>query len=113
LRRCGLALRWARGWLYGRAAVHLILAGARVSFEMPVWAALSASQLKRWTPLEGCSEVTVFGNNDANFTGQAAANDLAHRLKAKGIEVTVRIANEPDTYWLAIRQEHLRGRALE
>lgn len=60
-------------------------------FEVPVWAALNATLLAKWLPPEGCDEVAIFGDNDDNYTGQAAAYRLANRLRLKGIAVTVHI----------------------
>jgi putative DNA primase/helicase len=42
----------------------------------------------------------VFGDNDANFVGQAAAYDLAKRVGKTGIALEARIPPEPDTDWL-------------
>ena len=50
-------------------------------------------------PPEGVKEVTVFGDNDNNFTGQRAAFDLAHWLSLKGIETHVRIPDVPGQDW--------------
>lgn len=60
---------------------------ARRRFGMPVWAAISAGGLTRWTPpseVRGVPirEVHVFGDNDESYTGQLAATKLAHDLKA-------------------------------
>jgi putative DNA primase/helicase len=49
-------------------------------FEMPVWSATNATMLRKWLPPEGVTEVVIFADNDANFTGQAAAFHLAHSL---------------------------------
>lgn len=56
---------------------------ASALYEMPVWAALNAGLLERWSPPEGCEEVTIFGDNDSNFRGQAAAYRVANRLKSR------------------------------
>jgi putative DNA primase/helicase len=49
---------------------------ASALYDMPVWAALNAPMLRKWTPPDGCDEVAIFGDNDANFAGQAAAYGL-------------------------------------
>lgn len=73
---------------------------ASAMFDMPVWAAISAPMLRKWSPPEGCEEVAVFGDNDPKFGGQAAAYDLAHRLSAgKGIDVTVHIPDLVGRDW--------------
>lgn len=62
---------------------------AGLTYSMPVWAALNARMLSQWEPPEGCSEVVIFGDNDRNFAGQAAAYALAHRLALKGLSVSL------------------------
>ena len=68
-------------------------------FNIPVWAALNANMLQKWTPPEGCGEVAIFGDNDATFTGQAAAYALARKIKLQGIEATVHIPDQIGTDW--------------
>ena len=68
-------------------------------FNIPVWAALNAAMLQKWTAPEGCKEVAVFGDNDATFTGQAAAYALARKIKLQGIEATVHIPDQIGTDW--------------
>ena len=60
-------------------------------YDMPVWAAINANMLAKWTPPEGCTEVAVFCDNDPKFAGQAAGYTLAHKLAVKGLKVTVHI----------------------
>lgn len=62
---------------------------ASALYEMPVFAALNTAILKKWTPPEGCREVAIFGDNDANFAGHAAAYALAYRLRDDVDQVTV------------------------
>jgi putative DNA primase/helicase len=84
---------------------------ASLLFEMPVWSALNTSLLKRWSPPDGCPEVTVFGDNDQKFGGAAAAYALAQRLAAKGIEVNVRLPAEAGTDWADVWRDHIRERS--
>ena len=63
---------------------------ASAIYDMPVWAALNASMLKKWIPPEGCEEVAIFGDNDASFAGHEAAYGLAKRLRSRSMEVTVK-----------------------
>lgn len=60
-------------------------------FGLPVWAAISSTMLKKWEAPEGVREITVFGDHDPKFGGQAAALALAHRLAVKGLEVRIEI----------------------
>ena len=54
---------------------------ASALYDMPVWAALNASMLAKWSPPPGADEVVIFADNDPRFGGQAAAYALAHRIK--------------------------------
>ena len=60
-------------------------------FGFPVWAALTANGVESWQPPTGVRSVAVCGDNDANYTGQAAAFALAKRLVHSGLAVDVRI----------------------
>lgn len=68
-------------------------------FELPVWAALNANLLAEWEPPFGVTEVAIFGDNDTNFTGQAAAYQLARRLARKNITASVHIPSQIGTDW--------------
>lgn len=70
-----------------------------LAFERPCWACISEGGLRKWTPPAGVREVTVAGDNDASFVGQAAAYDLAKRLHAQGIKVVVRIPDVVGMDW--------------
>ncbi|MFA7606236.1 MAG: toprim domain-containing protein [Rhodocyclaceae bacterium] len=68
-------------------------------FDVPTWACVSAGVLEAFEPPAGVEHVIVFGDHDDNFTGQAAAYRLAHRLARKAIEVEVCIPPAPGD-WL-------------
>lgn len=77
-------------------AVHEIAA-------MPVWATISAGGMEAFDPPESVTELHIYGDNDASYTGQKAAYDLAQKLaKKRGIRVEVRIPPEPGTDWLDV-----------
>jgi putative DNA primase/helicase len=57
---------------------------AALLFGMPVWASLNSALLKKWMPPIGVPDhITIFGDADDNYAGQAAAYQLAHTLCIK------------------------------
>lgn len=71
---------------------------AQAKFGVPCHAALTAGFMAKWQPPEGVSKIIVFGDADSNYTGQAAAYTLAHRLSRK-LQVEVRIPGQFGTDW--------------
>ena len=67
---------------------------ASVLFRIPVWAAVNAQNLAKWIPPSITQSVTVFADNDASFTGHAAAYALAKRLTLQH-EMDVRVLIPP------------------
>lgn len=79
---------------------------ASAIFNIPVWAAISSSMMRKWLPPQGCEEIVIFGDNDLKYGGQAAAYHLAHRLAAKNLPVRqVLIPDTPGEDWA---DEYLR-----
>ncbi|ARL91585.1 DUF7146 domain-containing protein [Burkholderia pseudomallei] len=72
---------------------------ASMRFGVPTWAAISAGGLRDWEAPEGVKHVIVFGDNDANFTGQSAAFALGHRLAMSGLIAEVFIPQQTGTDW--------------
>ena len=73
---------------------------ASMLFGMPVWATTSERLLREWQPPEGARRITVFGDNDENFVGQAAAYHLAHRLTLRqGYRVEVKLPDVKGWDW--------------
>lgn len=71
---------------------------ASALFGVPVWSTINSTILSGWLPPEGVQQVIIFGDNDPQFGGQAAANALAHRLACnKERPVSVRIEIPPVT----------------
>lgn len=64
-----------------------------------VWAAISAHGMETLAVPAAVKHVEIFADNDASYTGQAAAYALAKRLTAAGREVTVWMPPETDTDW--------------
>jgi len=56
---------------------------AAIMFDMPVWACINGMLLSKWIPPSRAEQITVFGDNDANFTGQSKAYHLANRLEVQ------------------------------
>ena len=81
---------------------------ARELFKVPVWAALNANGIKSFQPKRGLLRLHVFADNDANYVGQAAAYDLAHRLNRDGLTVEVHVPPIADTDWLDVLNEQAR-----
>ncbi len=72
---------------------------ASLRFDVPVWAATSAGLLQNWEPPVGVKLVLIAGDNDANYTGQAAAFVLARRLLSHGLRVEVQIPGMEGKDW--------------
>lgn len=68
-------------------------------FGLPVWSAVSANLLMDWEPPEMVRSVVIFGDNDQSFTGQAAAYELARRLRVKELDVEVQIPSTLGQDW--------------
>jgi len=66
---------------------------------IPTWACVSANGIETFVPPAGIRRVVIFGDNDANFVGQAAAYKLAASLVRNGFEVEVRIPSETGKDW--------------
>jgi putative DNA primase/helicase len=72
---------------------------AFVRFGVPTWAAISAGGMRDWEVPEGVRHVIVFGDNDANYTGQSAAFALANRLALGGLTTEIFIPEKVGTDW--------------
>lgn len=68
-------------------------------FQTPCWATISAAMMAKWIAPPFVKSVTIFADNDANYTGHAAAYALAKRLVARGVEANVRLPEDRDTDW--------------
>ena len=59
------------------------------------WSAISASMLKQFQPPKICTFLTIFADNDVNFTGQSASYELARRLKMTNPEMRIEVRVPP------------------
>lgn len=66
-------------------------------FEIPAWATISESGMRRLQVPDFVSRVTICADNDRNFVGQSAAYDLAKRLHSDGRIVDVQIPEHAGT----------------
>ncbi len=67
----------------------------------PAWATISASGMKKIAIPKSVKHVIIMADNDASFTGQAAAYDLANRLVVRDKRtVEVFYPKQVDTDWL-------------
>jgi len=70
--------------------------------KIPCWSLIDAGKMERWVIPPDVTELHIFGDNDTNYVGQAAAYVLARRARAlKGGPslVTVHIPNTAGTDW--------------
>ena len=85
-------------WLGVAEGVETALS-AQQQFGVPTWSLLNANNLMAFNPPNKIKRLSIFGDNDASYTGQAAAYHLAHRLKKTGLQIAVLIPGHVDTDW--------------
>jgi putative DNA primase/helicase len=56
---------------------------AAILYDMPVWACVNGMLLSKWIPPVGAEQITIFGDNDKNYTGQSKAYHLANKLEVQ------------------------------
>ena len=72
------------------------------------WSAISASMLKQFQPPKICTFLTIFADNDVNFTGQSASYELARRLKMTNPEMRIEVRVPPQVGdWNDVLKEKL------
>ncbi len=55
---------------------------ASIRFGVPCWSSISAGGMEKWTPPAGVTSVSIYGDSDWSFAGQASAYILARKLTA-------------------------------
>lgn len=65
----------------------------RIMFDVPTWALLNARNMTHFVPPPEVRRITIFGDLDASFTGQASAFALANALyrKRKTLNLVVEV----------------------
>ena len=100
-----------------KAASHMGIAegietalAAALMTGIPTWSVISAPMMKSFLPPKGVKKLTIFSDNDANYTGQAAAYDLARRLVMQsGIKVDVRVPGKTGEDWADVWERQFKG----
>jgi putative DNA primase/helicase len=65
----------------------------RQIFGVQCWSLINSVMMAKWSPPAGVEKVIIYGDNDRNFAGQAAAYKLANRLSGK-VEVEVMLPDQ-------------------
>lgn len=90
LKGCSVQLAPVTSGILGVAeGIETAIAASMLYLRMPVWAALNTSLLKSFQWPASVDRLIIFGDNDSNYAGQAAAYALANRAH-KSIDVEVR-----------------------
>lgn len=84
-------------------------------FSIPVWSLVSAGQLTKFRIPAGLKRFVVFADNDENFTGQAAAYELARSVKTNSPAciVEVIIPKEAGSDWNDVLASRKQSRTKE
>ena len=74
---------------------------AAARFGVTAWAAINSTMLEKWIAPPEVKHLTIFGDNDPKFGGQAAAYRCAHRnaVKRPDLEIVVLVAPAVGTDW--------------
>jgi putative DNA primase/helicase len=78
----------------------------RTLFGVRCWSLINSVMMAKWSPPDDVEKVIIFGDNDRNFAGQAAAYKLANRLSGK-VAVEVKIPHQVGD-WNDVHQQGQR-----
>lgn len=84
---------------------------AMAAFQLPGWALLSASNLRRWGPPDGVRRVLIAA--DRGRGGEAAAAELRERLVARGVAAVIRLPPRPHGDWNEAAQAEGRRKGAD
>jgi putative DNA primase/helicase len=89
--------------------IETVLAAAQLNGRNHgLFACVAADQMERFVPPDWAECVHIYGDNDASYTGQAAAYRLAKNCVTKEIPADVFIPEAVNTDWNDILLAHLR-----
>lgn len=86
---------------------------AMLLFDVPVWSAVCANGFAKIDRLpEGVEKLMIFGDNDRSFTGQAAAWELARRMRRDfpDLAIEVMIPRQEGYDWQDVWAKHMQGK---
>lgn len=72
--------------------------------QVPTWSWVSANGIKTFKWPSDLERLVIFADNDLSGVGQAAANALAARAAAAGLEVRILVPNNAGADWLDVYQ---------
>lgn len=73
-----------------------------LGFQVPTWSCVSANGIKTFNWPPGLERLVIFADHDPSGVGQAAANALAARGAAAGLEVRILVPTTAGADWLDI-----------
>jgi len=82
--------------------IETAMAACKLYPNVPIWSLLDTAGMKNFIPPENIKHIAIFGDNDINYAGHAAAYDLAHKLSLRGIKVELLFPTYPGTDYLDV-----------
>jgi hypothetical protein len=73
-------------------------------FQVPTWSCVSANGIKTFIWPPNLERLVIFADHDLSGVGQAAANALAARAGAAGLEVRILVPTTAGADWLDVYQ---------